>query len=129
MGKAPGKPETHFIELENVEVMAPLGYYPEEQRTGNRFLVNIRVETDFSGTETDDDIGRTLNYEHLVSIIRSEMTPPARLIEQVACRIRNRILELPGVTGLVRIEIKKQHPSLELKTGSANIIIEYRADV
>ena len=117
--------EKHYIKLEGIEVSAPIGYYPEEQKTGTQFIVNIEIETDFSGAEAEDDIAETVNYEALVKVINTEMAQPAKLIEHVAYRIKKELFRLLPRVNYLRLEIKKMHPSLELKTASATIIIEY----
>lgn len=118
--------EKHRIALEGIEISAPVGYYPEEQKTGTSFLIDVEIETDFSGTESEDDIHQTINYEALIRIVKSEMSVPSKLIEHAGHRVKNGIIRLSDSISYIRLELKKQHPSLELKTASANIIIEYR---
>ena len=117
--------EKHSIKLEGIEVSAPIGYYPEEQKTGTDFIIDLEISTDFSGARAEDDIKETINYEDLVKVIKMEMAVPSKLIEHAAHRIVKGIFELSPMVNHLRLELKKQHPSLELKTGSANIIIEY----
>ncbi|HYH56542.1 MAG TPA: dihydroneopterin aldolase [Anseongella sp.] len=118
--------ERHRIVLEEIEVLAPVGYYTEEQKIGTLFLVNLEIETDFSGTEAEDELHRTVNYEDMVAVIRTEMAAPAKLIEHAAHRIKNGIIRLSPSVSYIRLELKKQRPVLALRTASANIIIEYR---
>ena len=118
--------ERHRIVLEEIEVLAPVGYYTEEQKIGTLFLVNLEIETDFSGTEVEDELHRTVNYEDMVAVIRTEMAAPAKLIEHAAHRIKNGIIRLSPSVSYIRLELKKQRPVLALRTASANIIIEYR---
>ncbi|QEC53249.1 dihydroneopterin aldolase [Anseongella ginsenosidimutans] len=118
--------EKHYIKLEGIEVSAPIGYYPEEHKTGTQFIVNIEIATDFSGAESEDDIKETVNYEDLVKVVKTEMAQPAKLIEHVAYRIRKELFRLLPPVHYLRLEIKKQHPSLELKTAYATVIMEYR---
>ena len=118
--------ERHRIVLEEIEVLAPVGYYTEEQKIGTLFLVNLEIETDFSGTEVEDELHRTVNYEDMVAVIRTEMAVPAKLIEHAAHRIKNGIIRLSPSVSYIRLELKKQRPVLALRTASANIIIEYR---
>lgn len=118
--------EQHSIKLEGIEISAPIGYYPEEQQTGTDFIVNVEIATDFSGTETGDDIAETINYEDLAKVIKNEMAIPAKLIEHTAHRIKRKLLALSPSMRYLRLELKKLHPSLALKTASASIVIEFR---
>lgn len=117
--------ERHYIKLEGIEVSAPIGYYPEERQTGTDFIVSLEIAADFSGTEAKDDIAETVNYEDLAKVIKNEMAVPAKLIEHTAHRIKREILALSPAVRSLRLELKKLHPSLALKTESASIVIEY----
>lgn len=117
--------EKHSIRLEGIEVTAPVGYYAEERETGVPFLITLELCTDFSGTEMTDDITHTINYEEIVRLIRDEMAVPAKLIEHVAYRIKNKLTGLfPSIISL-RLELRKLHPPLELKTAAATVVIDY----
>lgn len=116
--------ERHFIRLEGIEVHAPVGFYPEERKSGVSFLVNLEIQTDFSMAGGEDNMAGTINYEDLVTVVQREMAKPAKLIEFSASRIKDELFRLfPAITSL-RLELRKQHPPLALKTASATIVIE-----
>ena len=50
------------IIIEDLEVFANHGVLEEETRLGQKFLVSVTMNTDFSGSSTTDDLNNTVNY-------------------------------------------------------------------
>ncbi len=118
---------TTTIGLEGVRFHAPIGFYPEEQKTGNDFIIDAFVRTDVTGAAYSDDLGGTVNYQTIYWLLQAEVKKPAQLIEAVAQRIVDRIQnQFPQVSG-VKLKVTKLHPpvggavaaaSVEIRTGS-----------
>ena len=53
------------ITLEGLEFFAFHGYYDEEQKIGNKYGVDITVETTLEKAQTDDKLSETIDYEEL----------------------------------------------------------------
>lgn len=105
------------IALKEARFFAYHGYYPEEQKTGSFFLVDIIAEVDFFKASASGDIAETLNYEQLYRIASEEMKITAKLLEQVVERIQLRIRqEYPAVKSL-RIRLSKLNPALGGQVG------------
>lgn len=95
---------TGKVSLEGIELYGYHGVYDHERQSGNKFEVDITVDTDFSRAAQHDDLGGTVNYENLYLIVREEMAIPSKLLETVAERIIARILnEIPAV---LQVELK-----------------------
>ncbi|MDR1591646.1 MAG: dihydroneopterin aldolase [Prevotellaceae bacterium] len=75
------------IRLENMEFYAFHGVYEQEQRIGNRFLVDLTVEADLLKAGLSDQIDDTLNYEQLYRIVQQQMEQTSALLEHVAVRM------------------------------------------
>ncbi len=80
-----------LIEIENMEFYAYHGHYEEERIVGNRFLLNIKIETNTEKAELSDCIDDALNYQTVYSIIRKEMKQKSHLLENIAKRILDAI--------------------------------------
>ncbi len=101
-----------IIELEGMEFYAYHGYFKSEQLVGNRFEVNISVETDCEKASRTDHLSDALNYEGIYRLVKEEMHQPSHLLEHAAGRILDRIhAEYPGV-GTVTVKISKTRPSM-----------------
>src|SRR5436190_4132519 len=100
------------IALEGLEFHAFHGVYPHERESGNFFIVDISVETDFTLAAKEDDLAGTVNYEVLFKIVKEEMDQPSKLLETVAEKIINHVLDaLPPVSS-VELKISKLNPPI-----------------
>jgi dihydroneopterin aldolase len=103
---------TGRVALEGLAFHAHHGVYSHERDTGNNFQVDIAVETDFSQAAQQDDLQGTVDYEMLYRIVKEQMAQPSRLIETVAERIVNQVMQqLPAVIQ-VELTISKLHPPI-----------------
>ncbi|MFN9862865.1 MAG: dihydroneopterin aldolase, partial [Bacteroidota bacterium] len=74
---------TGKVVLEGLEFHAYHGVYPHERSSGNKFQVDISVETVFSDSAFRDELEGTINYEDLYAIVKAEMEKPSKLLEYV----------------------------------------------
>lgn len=72
------------ISLEGLEFYAYHGFYPEEKRLGNRYLVDVHVTTQYSGT---DQLRDTINYEKIYKIVAEVMEEKTDLLETLAAHM------------------------------------------
>jgi len=101
------------VTLHGAEFFAKHGFYPEEQLTGNQFVLNIDVEFEPNADLKGDHITDTVNYEQLYAIAAQEMQTPRKLLEAVAQSIADRIrTDYPFVQN-IRVELKKLTPPLK----------------
>lgn len=112
------------VGLKEVEFFAFHGYYPEERKAGNKFVIDIEVEIK-SFDSLDDNIKDTINYEALFAIAKDEMQKTQKLLETVVLNIVHRIKnDYPSVIkGEVRLE--KIAPQMGGKIGKAFVQMEF----
>ncbi|HEY8512033.1 MAG TPA: dihydroneopterin aldolase [Cyclobacteriaceae bacterium] len=103
---------TGRVALEGLAFHAYHGVYSHERDTGNNFQVDIAVETDFSQAALRDDLEGTVDYETLYRIVKDQMAQPSRLIETVAERIVNEVMEQLPTVIQVELTISKLHPPI-----------------
>jgi 7,8-dihydroneopterin aldolase/epimerase/oxygenase len=113
-----------LIQLENMEFFAYHGCFAEEQIIGNRFIVNLTIETDTSVAEISDNLHDTVNYQTLYSIVKKEMDIKSKLLEHVASRISLAVKKnFPQIIRLV-VKISKMNPALGGKVENVSVQIE-----
>lgn len=112
---------TQKVALEGVRFFAYHGYYPEEQKVGNEFLVDIETETVVE-ENLKDELSDTVNYERLFEIASFEMKTPRKLLETVAHRILKTILAEFSQLAKVRVGIRKLN--LPVKGEVKNSLVE-----
>lgn len=101
-----------LIELEGMEFYAYHGYFKSERIVGNRFEVNVSIETDCETAAQSDHLSDALNYEAIYRLVKEEMHQPSHLLEHVAGRILNRIHGTYRGLGKVTVKISKARPPM-----------------
>ncbi len=102
----------HTIALEGLEFYAYHGYFAAERELGNRYTVDIRVETDFAEAAQGDALAHTVDYGQLYEIVRTEMAQPTQLLEAVLQRIVERVrTQFPKVNSC-QVSLAKHNPPL-----------------
>jgi dihydroneopterin aldolase len=113
-----------IIALEGMRFRAPIGYYEEEQISGNEIHADIYVYTDTSQLLPNDDLIDTLNYETIYQICCREMQKPTLLLETVAVNIHQQIhTQFKDKLTRVKVRISKISPPLAGPVGRAFIEI------
>lgn len=100
------------ITLEGLEFFAFHGYYDEEQKIGNKYGVDITIETSLHKAGMDDKLSETIDYEELYKIIREEMSVPSRLLENIGGRIMNTVFSSFPLVTFVELSISKFNPPI-----------------
>lgn len=112
------------VAIEGVRFFAYHGYYPEEQKTGNDFLVNIETEMKVE-ENLSDELSDTVNYERLFEIASVEMKTPRKLLETVAHRILKTIVAEFSQLGTVKISIRKLNLPVKGEVKSSLVELTY----
>ncbi|MFI5173154.1 MAG: dihydroneopterin aldolase, partial [Chitinophagales bacterium] len=78
------------ITIEGMQFKSHIGVYDYEQLYGNNFEVELSVEST-AIESVDDEIRRTIDYDHLYSIVQQVMSGRYKLIETACMNIINTI--------------------------------------
>lgn len=103
---------TGQVALEGLEFHAYHGIYPHERSSGNKFEVDIIVETEFSDSAFHDDLRGTLDYEALYALVKDEMNKPSKLLETVGHAIARKTLDTFSEAVSVEVGISKFNPPI-----------------
>jgi dihydroneopterin aldolase len=114
-----------IIALHGAEFFAYHGFYPEEQKLGNCFIVDIEVEFTPSGDINNDDLNNTVNYERLYDIACDEMKLTKKLIETVAKAIMDQVKAEYTFVDSIQLSIKKLNPLVGAKVKQSEVRINY----
>ncbi|MFO7671179.1 MAG: dihydroneopterin aldolase [Bacteroidales bacterium] len=101
------------IIIEEMEFYAFHGHYKEEQIVGNRFLVDLEIETDLEPAAESDRLEDAVNYQHAYQLIKKEMRrKKSNLLENIAKRILDALFaEMKGIQKAT-IRMRKMHPPM-----------------
>lgn len=95
------------------------GLYPEENKAGNKFKVQLKVIA--SDIFDNDDINTTVDYVLLYDIVQEEMQIQRKLLETVAVSILKRIGQKMKLVKEAEVTIHKLNPPLSGIVGSSSI--------
>ena len=111
------------ILLHDMRFYAYHGVMEQERRVGGEYLVSLQVEADLIGAVMSDAVADTVNYAELYDVVRQEMAQPSQLLEHVAGRIGQRVLdEFPQVTALT-VRVTKCNPPMGADCKGASVEI------
>ncbi|MCF8380125.1 MAG: dihydroneopterin aldolase [Bacteroidales bacterium] len=112
------------IKIEHMEFYAFHGHYREEQIVGNRFLLDLEIETDMSKAAESDELEDAVNYQQAYKIVKQEMKIKSKLLENIAKRILDALYsEMKGIEK-ASITIRKMNPPMGGQIKSVNVTME-----
>ena len=100
------------VQLENIKAYAHHGCLPQETNIGSDYLVNVSVDTNLLKASVTDELKDTVDYVHINRIVKQEMAIRSKLLEHVADRILNKILEELKMVKFVEISVSKINPPI-----------------
>ncbi len=113
-----------LIVIENMEFYAFHGHYREEQIVGNRFIVDLNIETDMTVAAKSDNLKDAVNYQKAYQIVKTQMDRRSYLLENIAGRILDALYaELEGIKK-ARVKVSKINPPMGGKIGSVSVVME-----
>ena len=111
-----------LIQIENMEFYSFHGHFKEERIVGNKFLVDLTIETDMKIPAESDNLKDAVNYQRIYEIVKQQMELKSHLLEHIAGRILDAIYaEMKGINK-VTVKVSKLNPPMGGKIGSVSII-------
>ncbi len=101
-----------IIKVENIRVFANHGCLKEETAIGSDYRVDIEVKANLKTSAETDELKDTVDYVFLNKVVREEMAKPSKLLETVAQRIIDRILNEDKLVSKVIVSVSKINPPI-----------------
>jgi dihydroneopterin aldolase len=112
-----------IIRIEDMEFYAFHGHFREEQIVGNRFIIDLEIETDTDKAGASDRLEDATDYVIACRVVKKEMESKSKLLEHIAKRILDSLFnELPGIRH-ASVKIRKMNPPAGMKVGSVSVEI------
>ena len=96
----------------------------EEGVVGTDFSVDVELKTDLSVSAKSDLLTDTIDYVAVSRIVQEEMAIRSRLIEHVAQRIINRLMEDFCYLGSVKVVVGKQAAPIDGEVKRVSVTLE-----
>jgi dihydroneopterin aldolase len=112
-----------LIQIEGMEFYAFHGHFKEEQIVGNKFLVDLTIETDMGKPMMSDSLKDAVNYQKAYEVVKQQMEKKSHLLEHIAGRIIDALYS--EMTGIKKITVKvsKMNPPMGGKINSVSVVI------
>lgn len=114
---------TSYIILQDVRFHAFHGVMPQERTVGADFSLNLRIGYDFSRAMETDDVDDTLSYAAVYELVSREMAKPSKLLEHVAGRIANSLMDEYHEIQSLELRLMKDNPPMGADLGGAGVEI------
>lgn len=111
-----------LIIIEGMQFFAYHGYYKEERKKGNHFVVDVEVKLDYERAAKNDSIIGTIDYTKIYRICEKEMKKTRKLLETVAYHIGEKIKSKHKSAKKVEVKISKLNPPLDVKTDRFSVV-------
>lgn len=111
------------IEVEGIKLFGYHGCLDEEGLIGTDYRVNVSVWGDLNKAAENDNLKDTLDYVIINRVVAEEMGIRSKLIEHVAKRILDRLLEEMPLVTKAEIKLSKLHPPINGDVESVSVVM------
>ncbi len=101
-----------IIKIKNIRVYAYHGCLDEEGKIGSEYRVDLSVKADLKKSAKSDQLSDTVDYVHLNKIVKEEMAIRTKLLETVADKILDRILQEIAMVLEATVSVSKMNPPI-----------------
>jgi dihydroneopterin aldolase len=101
-----------IIEIEGMEFYAYHGHFKQEQVVGNKFLVNVSIETDCDKAGQSDNLHDALDYQKVYHLIKAAMEENSFLLEHICTRILDCLYAEFDAIKKATIKVSKINPPM-----------------
>jgi len=111
------------IHIEDMEFYSFHGHFKEERIVGNRFLLDLTIETDMKTPSVTDNLTDAVNYQRIYEIVKQQMEIKSHLLEHIAGRILDALYnEMEGIKKAT-VKVSKMNPPMGGKIKSVSVIL------
>lgn len=110
-----------IINVNNIRLYAYHGCLPAEEIIGGEYVVDVKIKTDFSLAEKNDDLSKTVDYCDVYEIVKREMKIRSKLIEHVARRIADSLKKEIRKIEKVKVRLTKIAPPVHGAVESVSV--------
>ena len=113
-----------YIVLSNIRTYSFHGCMDEEEKIGAEFRTDVKVKTNMIQAAQTDNLQYGLDYTRLNEIVIAQMKKRAKLMETVALRIIDCILDEFEIAENVEVKITKLNPPVGGNIEAVSVIME-----
>ena len=112
-----------IINVNGIKIYAFHGCLEEEAIIGGQYVVDVKIETDFSEAEISDDLTKTVYYVTVYNIVKAQMSIRSTLNEHAAGNIaRALIKQIPAIQH-VEVKVTKINPPMNGEVKEVSVMV------
>ena len=101
------------------------GVYPEENKLGQKYYVDLDLRMDLSRAAQSDDVEDTVNYAEIHSLVKGIVEgPPVKLIETLTEKIASTLLHTYTSIIIATVSVTKPNPPFDITFDG--VTVEFR---
>ena len=116
--------KTYQIKIEGLRLFAYHGVFPEENKLGQEFEIELLLTLENSPLLHRDELENVVSYWEVMKDVKEVFTGKTfKLLENAALTILDSLAEYPQILH-ARVHVKKLTPPIPVSVGSVGVIIE-----
>lgn len=119
--------ETGRILIEQLDIYAYHGFFSEEERLGQRFVLDLVLDVDLRAAALSDRLADTVDYGRAVAIVSEAFTARRyHLLEGAARAIALALFEAFAPVAGVEVTLRKPAPPIPATLGAVGVKLSFR---
>ena len=116
------------IKIDSLRIYAFHGVDPQEAIVGAWYTVSVTMKADATAAVLNDNLNGTINYALVTDVIKAQMQIRSALLEHVAGRIAQALLnEFPTLQS-VTVTVSKENPPVGIPCKSSSFTLTAEKD-
>jgi dihydroneopterin aldolase len=117
------------IRVERLECYGYHGVFPEENKLGQRYYIDMELELELKDAGLQDDLARSVNYAEVCLAVKDLVeTTQYQLIEALAENIASLVLDTYTIVNATTIRVVKPHPPVAIHFGGVTVEIHRKRE-
>jgi dihydroneopterin aldolase len=105
------------------------GVYPEENRLGQKYLVDLDLRLSLSRAARSDDVNDTVNYAEIHALVKEIVEgPPVKLIEALTEKIASAVLGTYTSIIEATVAVTKPNPPFDITFDGVTVVLRRKRD-
>ncbi|OXS54643.1 dihydroneopterin aldolase [Cohnella sp. CIP 111063] len=103
------------------------GVYPEENKLGQKYCVDLDLRLDLARAALSDDVEDTVNYAEIHALVKRIVEgPPVKLIETLAANIASAVLGTYTSIHKATVSVTKPNPPFDITFDGVTVELSRR---
>ena len=112
-----------IINVNGIKLYAYHGCLEEEAVIGGNYIVDVKIETDFTQAQVEDDLSKTVDYVIVFNIVKAQMAIRSKLIEHAAALIVGGLIKQIPAIQHVEVKLTKINPPMNGEVKEVSVTV------